>query len=321
MRPLNDEMTILIPLFNDWEAVELLLSRLDLALEKVAGKISVLLVDDGSTRPSDPGFPGSTFSRIGMIDVLQLRRNVGHQRAIAVGLVFLYQHREDRQVVVMDGDGEDRPEDVPALIDRFRETGGETVVFAERTRRIESLSFRFFYHLYRWIHLGLTGYRVKVGNFSILPMSALSRLAASAELWNHYAAAVFRSQIPITTIPLPRGKRLSGRSRMNFIALLMHGLSAISVFGDIVAARLLTLATALAAVVLIVCAVVLSTNLRTNLWVMVTGGLIALGLLEAVMVAFLLVFMMIGSRIHASFLPIRDCPYFVAEVKTVFPRQ
>ena len=99
--------------------------------------------------------------------------------------------------------------------------------------------FRFFYHIYRVLHRALTGVSVRVGNFSILPATFLTTLVAMSELWNHYAAAVFRSKLPFTMIPVPRGTRIAGRSRMNFTALVSHGLSAISVFGDIVGVRLL----------------------------------------------------------------------------------
>ena len=101
------------------------------------------------------------------------------------------------------------------------------------------LSFAVFYHLYRHLHRALTGVRVRVGNFSILPFAYLSTLVAMSELWNHYAAAVFRSKLAFRMIPIPRGTRIAGSSKMNFVALVSHGLSAISVFGDIVGVRLL----------------------------------------------------------------------------------
>jgi hypothetical protein len=86
------------------------------------------------------------------------------------------------------------------------------------------------YWFYKIAHRILTGVNIRVGNFSILPSSYLTTLVVMSELWNHYATSVFRSGLPVTTIPIPRGYRDAGRSRMNFVSLVVHGLSAISVF-------------------------------------------------------------------------------------------
>ena len=116
------------------------------------------------------------------------------------------------------------------------------VVFAARTKRMESVLFRVCYQLYRLVHRALTGIEVRVGNFSVAPRAALTRLMGVPDVWNHYAAAIHRARIPRKYLPLARGKRLAGESKMNFTSLLVHGLTAMSVFSDQVSARLLTLA-------------------------------------------------------------------------------
>src|SRR5262249_37876231 len=141
-----------------------------------------------------------------------------------------------------DGDGEDDPADVPRLVQRCREEGFEKIVFAERTRRSETLAFRAFYGLYKVVHVLLTGIRGRVGNFSVVPPARLESLVVVSELWNHYAAAAFKSRQPLCLVPTRRASRLQGRSRMNFVDLVAHGLSAISVFGETVGVRLLVLA-------------------------------------------------------------------------------
>lgn len=108
-----------------------------------------------------------------------------------------------------------------------------------RSKRLERFPFRILYHLYRVIHRLLTGDPVRVGNFSVVPFECLAKLVVVPEIWNHYAAAVIRSWIQFSSIPIPRGKRVAGKSKMNFIGLLLHGLSAFFVYGDIVGARLL----------------------------------------------------------------------------------
>jgi len=233
-------LAILIPNFNDWDSLRLLLPQLDSAMEGLEHQVSVLVVDDASTEPMPEDWPGQDFKALDSVEILHLRSNQGHQRAIALGLYHLHEFTDAEAVVVMDGDGEDRPEDVPELLRAYVAEAGREVVFAARTKRMESLGFRLCYRAYRLVHLALTGVVVQVGNFSVVPRPAMSRLMAVPDLWNHYAASVYRARLPRTLVPLPRGRRLAGESKMNFVSLLIHGLSAMSVFSDQVSARLLT---------------------------------------------------------------------------------
>src|SRR5579862_9386212 len=172
-------LTILIPSFNDWEALRLLLPRIDRAL---AGRCaSVLIVDDASTDALPAEWPAQVYTSIEAIEILHLRCNLGHQRAIALGLHHIHEFTESRIIVVMDGDGEDRAEDIPALLNEFERSGRREVVFAARTRRMESVAFQFFYRLYQALHLVLTGVAVRVGNFSVMPRTALARIIGSPD--------------------------------------------------------------------------------------------------------------------------------------------
>ena len=324
---INRRTIVLIPTFNDWEAANLLLSDLDQALADRELSPEVLFVDDGSTQPMPPGFADRPFTTLRSVDVLQLRRNLGHQRAIAVGLVFVYQNLPCTALVVMDADGEDRPADIPLLIAEFDRAGQlgnpGSIVFAARAKRLERLSFRALYRLYRVIHLLLTGDQVRVGNFSVVPFESLAKLVVVPEIWNHYAAAVIRSRVAFRSIPIARGKRLVGKSKMNFIALLLHGLSAFFVYGDIVGARLLiAIALALIVEVLLVAAGVavwFTTIPNVAVLAAYVAAILGILLLQAIPVALILVFTVIGSRVNAGFLPLRDCPYFVSSVQRVFP--
>ena len=165
----------------------------------------------------------------------------------------------------MDADGEDDPGDVPRLIQRCREEAFEKIVFAERTRRSESLAFRVFYGLYKTLHVMLTGIRVRVGNFSVIPRARLQSLVVVSEMWNHYAAAAFKSRQPLCLVPTRRADRLSGRSRMNFVDLVAHGLGAMSVYGEIIGVRLLVLACLLIFAALAGAAATVIVRLTTNL--------------------------------------------------------
>jgi glycosyltransferase involved in cell wall biosynthesis len=318
-------LVILIPVFNDWSSVALLLPALDHVLsESPSSKITtveILLVNDGSTQAPEPALVPQHFEHLHSVQILHLRRNLGHQRAIAVGLVHVHKHLPCAAVVVMDADGEDRPRDVLRLIEEYSRDG-QTVVFAERAKRMERATFQLCYRLYCALHWLLTGVRVRVGNFSIVPWQAVERLVVVSELWNHYAAAVFRARLRYRTVPMDRGRRMSGESKMNFVALLVHGLSAISVFSDIVSARLLILASAFVA--LLAGAAVTVAAMRAHLaipgWAGYAAAILFVLLAQALLGAFLLVFIIISARANMSFIPLRDAPHFVDRQEQVFSR-
>lgn len=217
----------------------------------------------------------------------------------------------------MDGDGEDRPDDLPALLKEYSRT--QKIVFAARAKRLEHWTFRALYHVYRWLHLLLTGDHVRVGNFSVVPFSSLAQIVVIPEIWNHYAAAVIRSRLLFTTVPIARGARLAGESKMNFVGLLLHGLSAFFVYGEIVGARLLiAIAVALMLEIgLVTAGLAITMTTQFSVIALALYGALALGLLllQAIPVALILVFTVIGSRVNVGFLPIRDCPYFVRDVE------
>lgn len=308
-------VVILIPLYNDWAACRLLLDALARALD---GPARVVLVDDGSTfnRPAD--FGHDLPARFERIEVLRLRRNLGHQRAIAVGLAHVWDHVPCQTVVLMDSDGEDDPADVPRLLARYAEVGGRSIVFAERSRRSESWTFVAFYRLYKGLHRLLVGMGVKVGNFSVLPRERLESLVAVSELWNHYAAAVVKSRQPYVTLPTRRADRLAGKSRMDFVRLVAHGLSAISVFGDIIGVRLLVATMGLIALTVVGLATTVFLRVATDLpipgWATSTFGLLTVILFQAVMLSIQFSFIVLGGRQGTSFLPCRDYAFYVAEV-------
>src|SRR5882762_5258433 len=169
----QERIVILIPTFNDWDAADLLLTDLDQALADFPMSSVVLFITDGSTLPMPETFAGRQFTALQAVDILQLRRNLGHQRAIAVGLVYVHENIPCRAVVVMDGDGEDRPADIHALVEKFNQKGQRSIIFAARAKRLERSLFRFLYHVYRLVHWLLTGDPVRVGNFSIVPFESL----------------------------------------------------------------------------------------------------------------------------------------------------
>lgn len=318
------ECVVLVPVYDDAEVLNALLGQLDPVLAEHGIRAKLVVVDDGSTVPVALGPPGPGFRALTSVDVLRLRSNLGHQRAIAIGLTYVHEHVPGDALIIMDGDGEDRPEDVPRLIERFKEIGGDRVVFAERTRRSESLVFTVSYQLYRVAHYVLTGIPVKVGNFSVVPYSALERLVVVADLWNHYAASVFSAGIARATVPTERGERIAGRSSMGAVGLVTHGLSAISVFSAVVGVRLLLASLCLSGVVVALILGLLAASLAAGFgipgWAACLGALLLTLLAQVMLLSFGLVFFILSGRNRLSFLPIRDYAYFIQSVQRVSPR-
>ncbi len=318
------KLMILMPVFNDWRALSLLLPRLERELKTAGLWASLLLVDDGSTDAVPENLGSSNFQSIESVDVLSLRRNLGHQRAIAVGLSYIEAKRPCGLVVVMDSDGEDDPRDVPRLIRESIANENQKIIFAARTRRMENFTFKLFYHLYRLIHFLLTGIPVRVGNFSVIPSGALNRIVAVSELWNHYAAAAHKARLPLTLIPTQRSRRLEGSSRMNFVALVVHGLSAMAVFGDRIGVRLLIIVSIgigfASGALIIVPAIQLFTSFVVPGWVAYTTGLLLLMTLQMMLVILVFAFMILAARTTASIIPSRDYIYFTSGIRRLYGR-
>ena len=314
----SPRLIALLPVLNDWTAAGLLIPRICAAAGGF-GPVGILIVDDGSWVPLDGRLLSSPDPA--WIRVLTLRRNLGHQRAIAVGLSYIDEHLPCEAVLVMDADGEDRPEEIPALLARYREDGGRSIVFAERKRRVEGVRFRTFYAIYRLVHWLLTGRGVKVGNFSLVPERQLRSLVVVSELWIHYAASVVRSKQAWCMVPTIRGPRLEGRSQMNFAALVVHGLSAIAVYSDLVFTRLVMAASALAALSLGGAAVLVGLHVTgarpAPAWAPMAVGILSVVVLQFLTFIVSLTFLVLGSRQQASVIPRRDYGLYVAEVLDV----
>ena len=310
---MSNELLFLIPVFNDWGPVMRVLAELDEVAERIAGPLGVLLVDDGSTEPPPAKLP-FTPRNLARVEVLPVRRNLGHQRAIALGLTFAYEQRPCRAVVVMDGDGQDAPGDVPALLKALAPVDPSTAVFAARARRSEGLWFSLGYAAYKGIHRILTGRKVEVGNFSVLPWPLLQRLVGVSEIWNHYAAAVYKARLPVVQVAVARARRVEGRSRMNLVALVTHGLSAISVYGEIVGVRVLFMAGALTAaivVALVALGVARSFGVEIPRGAGTLVGALAFLLAGLLLALGLAVLFLLQSRERYSFLPLRDYRHYL----------
>jgi len=317
--PSAKHIAILMPVFSDWPQASRLLSELDEVIGASGYALTVLLVDDCSPELPQIDLPENEYHSITAVHILPLLRNLGHQRAIALGLVQIHQTIPCDAVVVMDADGQDRPSDVLALLKKHEELKGRAVVFAQRTRRAEHWLFIAFYYAYQALSWTTAGKTARVGNFSLIPFGLLRGLVTVSEMWNHYAAAVHVARIPYVSVPTIRGVRYAGQSTMNFQGWIAHGIGAISVFGPIVGARMLVIQ----GLIILGVGVALVLNLPTltndagGLRLLTCLGLALLG--QGGLTLFALVVMITGGRDRLTFLPIRDYMHFVGDMTKVYP--
>lgn len=199
-------------------------------------------MDDGSISP--PADLSNVLIRslthLHGLEIIRLRRNLGHQRAIAVGLADAVNRKIFDAVIVMDSDGEDKPDDTLPLLQEFQKDQ-TMIVAARRCKRSEGPGFRFGYRCYRTLFRFLTGRDIPFGNFCLLPYPAARRLIYHDHLWNHFAATLLWSRLPLKTVATARGTRYAGPPQMNSAGLILHGCSAMSVFLDTILLRALML--------------------------------------------------------------------------------
>lgn len=314
---------VLVPVLDDWESARGLAQWLGRVARSSGESFEVVFIDDGGQSEVPADLASGDAASLAGVRVLRLLRNLGHQRAIAIGLAWASEHARHQAVVVMDGDGEDKPDDLPAMLQEGRRHHWTRVVFAARTRRSEGLAFRAGYLTFRVLHWLLTSKGVRQGNFSVVPMALVDRLAVTSEVWNHYAAAITKSRLPFVYVPTVRGKRLAGKSKMNLPALVTHGLSALSVHGELVATRLLIVTMLTSGIALLIMAWLVVEKLITKTaitgWTSQLGSLGIVLLVQAITMSVVVSAVALMSRTGATFIPRRDYHWFVAGIRKIDP--
>ena len=217
---------ILIPLYNDWKSVSKLLDKINSLTENRDAELSVVIVNDASTE-SRSGL-ASNFKKIKSIKILNMKKNTMHQRCIAAGLKYICENENFDHVIIMDADGEDRPEEINDFLDRVQENPKMTIT-GNRFKRSEGIIFRILYEIHKLLTLVFTGKLIKFGNFSCLPNNHVKQLIQKPYLWNSYSSSVVRAIKERTFIPSIRGVRYVQPSKMNFLGLVFHSLAIISV--------------------------------------------------------------------------------------------
>ena len=221
------KIKILIPIYNDWKSVFKVLdeiNNLDLNSEI---KISVIIINDASNH--DLPDLEKSLEKIDSIKVLNMITNQGHTRSIAVGLKYIFEKEDFDYAIPMDGDGEDRPEEIKMFLDKAESSKGNTFI-GERIKRSENFVFKICYQIHKLITLVFTGKSIKFGNYTCLPKSTVEKLINEKATWNSFSGSLTKVESSLTAVPSIRGERYFGPSQMSFINLIKHSLAIISVF-------------------------------------------------------------------------------------------
>ena len=220
-------IVILIPIYNDWKSISKLLEDINSNISNLDCKFSIIIVNDASTEESS--INNSNLKNIQSIKVINMKENMGHARCIATGLKHIFEKEEFDYVIPMDGDGEDRPEEIKNFIEQIKLNPHKPVV-GERIKRSEGLFFKICYNSHKILTFTFTGQNIKFGNYTCLSKATVEKMINDKSCWSSFSGALAKLEKDRSSTPSIRGERYFGPSKMSFKNLILHSLSIISVF-------------------------------------------------------------------------------------------
>ena len=221
------KIIILIPIYNDWQSVFKLLENINSEIEGLDCEFSVVIVNDASTE-SRPEI-SLNLNNLKSIQAINMIENQGHTRCNATGLKYIYEKEEFDYVIPMDGDGEDRPEEIKQLVDNLNYNPIRPIV-GERIKRSEGIFFKFCYFAHKVITFTFTGQSIKYGNYTCLPKLIIEKMINEKATWSSFSGSLAKVAKERVEVPSERGTRYFGPSKMSFKSLIIHSLSIIAVF-------------------------------------------------------------------------------------------
>ena len=227
-------ITILIPVFNDFKSVSKLIEEIDINISDFNASFSVIIVNDASTE--EKILETNNLNNIRSLKLINMRNNKGHARCIAAGLKHITENEEFDYVIPMDGDGEDRPEEIRKFFEKIKDNPNSTIV-GERVKRTESFIFKICYFLHKIITFTFTGKFIKFGNFTCLSKQTVKKLIEEKATWSSFSGSLAKTENNLIKSPSIRGSRYFGPSKMSFLNLIKHSLAIIAVFKSAVIFR------------------------------------------------------------------------------------
>ena len=225
---------ILIPIYNDREYLKLLIENINSEIKDLNHEISLVVINDASSQQILDNYPN--VENINSIEIINMKENRGHTRCIASGLKYIHEKKEFDYIIPMDGDGEDRPEEIKNFIELSVKSDDKSII-GERVKRSEGLIFKICYTFHKFLTLAFTGQSIKFGNFTCLSKSTVKGMLQEKATWNSFSGSLKKIERDLLSIPSIRGRRYFGPSKMSFFNLLKHSLSIISVFRKTVLIR------------------------------------------------------------------------------------
>ena len=293
------DTVILVPVYNDWSSFKMLVQQIQqLIPERI---MQIMVVNDGSTQD-----PPDTFNSHIPIHILNLTHNLGHQKAIAIGLSYFYQNLPAPKVLIMDADGNDQVTDA-ALLLSLGDKQPDVITMVKRVKRNETFSFRLIYFFYVSFFRIITGKNIRYGNFCLIPYEQLSKIVYLNNLWLHLPATIVKSNIPFREMHANKGYRFEGKSKMDVYRFFIHGLGAIAVFIDVIAVRVLiasgiAITTSLFALLLVVI-IKLTTSYAIPGWASSVGSSLIIIILLSFLIGIFLIFIYLISQSSRKFIP------------------
>ena len=227
-------ITILIPVFNDFKSVSKLIEEIDINISDLNTSFSVIVVNDASTE--EKILETKNLINIKSLKLINMRNNKGHARCIAAGLKHISENEDFDYVIPMDGDGEDRPEEIRNFVEKIKDNPNRTIV-GERVKRSESLIFKICYFLHKIITFTFTGKFIKFGNFTCLSKQTVKKLIEEKATWSSFSGSLAKTENNLIKSSSVRGSRYFGPSKMSFLNLIKHSLAIIAVFKSAVIFR------------------------------------------------------------------------------------
>jgi hypothetical protein len=221
------KIKILVPVYNDWQSVLKLIDEINNLSFTSDFQVSIIIVNDASNH--DRSDEDKAIKNIQSIKILNMKKNQGHARCIATGLKYIFEKEDFDYVIPMDGDGEDRPEEINEFLNQIQKSNDQPIV-GERVKRSENLIFQICYQLHKLITLTFTGKSIKFGNFTCLSKATVKKMINEKATWNSFSGSLAKIEANLIAIPSTRGTRYFGPSKMSFYNLINHSLSIISVF-------------------------------------------------------------------------------------------
>ena len=228
------KIKILISIYNDWQSVFKLLENIDSEIKGLEDEASVIIVNDASTEQKPE--ININLNNIKSVQVINMKENRGHARCNAAGLKYINEKEDFDYVIPMDGDGEDRPEEIKLLIKKAKDYP-DTVITANRVKRSEGFIFKSCYLIHKYLTYIFTGQSIKFGNYTCLPKFAADKMSKEAATWSSFSGSLSKIAKERKSVPSIRGPRYFEPSKMNFFSLLKHSLSIIAVFKNTVLIR------------------------------------------------------------------------------------